>query len=373
MDQRSIELDQHTSYLPCQSALERMASYFQTKRLSAADLEAQYQILYDLVGASPTDTFVFTSSAAEAVSQVIWSVFAEVSRKEGKTQWIASCLEDAPTLQMLKRCEELGGAVKIAPVDQQGRLDIEKLQGLITPRTALISVTMAHGLTGVIQPIEELCRLTREKGILLHLDASYALGKTYFSFADSSADYLTFSGERLHGPKASGGLFAKKGRPLVPLILGGSEQGGLRGGPFDIPSFMGLAAAAHLGVLSMNVMGLEVARLRELFETEIVRRVPDAQVLFKDALRLPNTTAIEFPKVHADALLYILQGKGISPNQSGGYCQHLHSVIAAAGLMHYGALSFSLSRMTVQEEVICAAERIAEVVQQLQKVSEDLF
>jgi len=370
MEKGLIELDSHTESRPCQSSIERMTASFQER---APDLSLYTGQVYDLIGASPEDLFVFTSSGAEAVGQTIWSVFSEVSRKEGKTQFIASCIEDAPTLQMLKRCEELGCLVKIAPIDRDGRIDIAKLADLISPRTAMISVSMAQGLTGVIQPIEEICRLAKERGVLVHLDASYAVGKIYFSFAGSNADYLTFSGERIHSVQSSGALFAKKGRPLTPLILGGQSQNGLRGGSLDIPSLAAFGSAAGLATLSLDSMGLEGTRLRNFFEIELQKRIPSMKILFKDTPRLPNTTALVFPRVHAEALHYFLRRKGVHPNTGGSYCQHLHSVLASSGIEGISALSFSLSRMTSQEEILRAAALIGEQVQLLQKLSEDLF
>lgn len=363
MEKGILEFDSHTATRPCQGALERMNAYFE-RRLSPEDRAQLEEAIYDLAGASREDLFAFTASAAEAVGQVIWSVFTERSRKEGKTHFIASCIEDAPTLQMLKRCEDLGCTVKIAPVDKQGKIDLVKLNELITPRTALISIAVAHGLTGVIQPVEEICRIAKERGVLLHLDASYSLGKTVFSFAESSANYLTFSGERIHSVKASGGLFAKKGSPLIPFVLGAS---------FDFPSFAALSAAARFATLALDAMGLETARLRDLFESEIQRQIPDAQILFQDALRLPNTTAILFPRVHAEALFYFLKRKNMHPNSSGIYSQHLHSILASSGIQSESALSFSLSRMTSQEEVMRGAALICDVVKSLRAISEDLF
>lgn len=363
MEKGILEFDCHTATHPCQAALERMNGCFGT-RPNQEDREQMEEAIYDLAGASREDLFSFTASAAEAVCQVIWSVFSERSRKEGKTHFIASCIEDAPTLQMLKRCEDLGCTVKIAPVDGQGKIDLTKLSDLITPRTALISTAVAHGLTGVIQPIEEICRIAKERGVLLHLDASYSLGKTAACFSEIPADYLTFSGERIHSVKSSGGLFAKRGRPLLPFVLNAV---------FDFPTFAALSAAARFAHLSLDAMGLETARLRDLLESEIQRHVPDAQILFQDAARLPNTTAIIFPRVHAEALSYFLRRKGVHPNSCGTYCQHLHSVLASSGIQSESALSFSLSRMTTQEEVMRGSALIGDAVKSLRAVSEDLF
>lgn len=371
-----IYLDHHSATRPCSSAIDRMMPYLQEHwgALSAphkmgqdlaASLDARYQMLYGFAGADPKESFVFTSCGAEAVNQVLWSVFLESARKEGKTQFIASAIEDAPTLQMMKRLEELGCSVRIAPVDSSGKIDCGKLKELISKRTALISVTMAQGLTGVIQPYEEMIQIAKEHRVLIHLDASYAAGKIPLAFTEWGADYLTFSGDRIHALKSSGGLFAKAGSPLAPLIVGGGEQGGMRGGSFDIPSFMALSAAAQQAELYLDAMSLEVARLRDLFE-ELA--APTAKALFQESLRLPNVSALVFPKAHQEALIYLMNRKGLCASIGGSYAPHLSRL-----LEHLPdgerAVSFSLSRMTTEEEIVKAAAILKECAESLQAVS----
>ena len=361
-----IYLDHHSATPPCSHALERMAPYLQHRFGASfaphkmgqeliAELDTRYQMIYDLVGAKASDRFVFTSSGAEAINQVFWSVFVELARKERKTHFIISSIEDAPTMQCAKRLEELGCTVKIAPVNAQGQIDLSLLSQLINPRTSLISLTMAHGLTGVIQPVSEMIDIAKEKKVLLHLDATYAMGKFPLNF---DADYLTFSGDRMHSVKGSGGLFASEKAPLVPFILGGNEQAGLRGGSFDIPSFMALSAAAQQSLLYLDMMALEVVRLRDLFESVI-----EGRVLYQDVLRLPNTTLIAFENVHQEALLYFLNRKGVYATIGGSYSAHLSRIDETS-------VSFSLSRMTTEEEILRAAQIINEAVRALQVVSE---
>ncbi len=364
MEQRTIDLDHHTTARPCSSAIERMNLYFETPDLFDASRESLSRPIFDLVGASSEDTFSFTSSGAEAIGQVLNSVFLSVARKEGKTQFITSFIEDASLLETLKRLEGLGCFVKIAPVDGLGRIDVAKLKELITPRTALISVSMAQGLTGVIQPIEEIASLAKEKGIPLHIEASYAVGKIALFFASLEADYLTFSGEFFHSVSSSGAVFAKKGKNLLPFLFGRS---------LDTPSLAAFSAAAAFASLSLDTMGLEAARLRDLLETEVQEKIPGSHVLFKDSLRLPNTAAISFPRVHADALDYMLRRKGVHTNRGGVHCQHLSSLLSASGLAGDTALSFSLSRMTIESEVLDMVFILKEAVLELQRLSEDLF
>lgn len=369
-----IYLDHHSATRPCSSAIDRMMPYLQEYWAASsaphkmgqdlmAQLDARCQTLYGFAGADPKESFVFTSSGAEAANQVLWSVFLEKARKEGKTQFIASAIEDAPTLQMMKRLEELGCTVKIAPVGQDGRIDAGKLKEMISKRTALISVTMAQGLTGVIQPYEEIIGIAKESGVLVHLDATYAAGKIPLAFTEWGADYLTFSGDRIHALKSSGALFAKAGSPLAPLIVGGGEQAGMRGGAFDIPSFMALCAAAQQAELYLDAMSLEVARLRDKFE-ELA--APFATPLFQHSLRLPNVSVLVFPKAHQEALLYLMSRKGLCASIGGSYAPHLSRLIEADGER---AVSFSLSRMTTEEEIVQAASILKECAESLELVS----
>lgn len=350
MDQ--IYLDANLKTLPCIEAV----NVLNDESMVAHRLER----IYDLVGASKEDQFVFTSSGAEAVNQVLFSVFLNISRKTGKCHFITSVIEDAATMQMMKRLEELGCFVKIAPVNERGEIDVEQLKELINPRTALISITMAQGLTGVIQPVEEIQKIAQEKGVLLHLEASNALGKYYFTF---DADYLTFSGDRIHAPIGTGGLFAKKNAPLVPLILGNS---------LNTQALLSLSAACSQSALHLDAMSLEIARLRDRFEREIITHIPEAQILFKNTLRLPNTTVISFPFAHQEALHYFLRKKNILTVIGGHTMQHLYHLLICAKidpLTATCALSFSLNRFTTVEEINAAVIHIADTVKAIRSPS----
>lgn len=313
---------------------------------------APLEALYELVGAASNDRFVFTHSSAEAINQVLFSVFLEISRKTGKCHFITSALEDPPTLQMLQRLETLGCFVKIAPVNAKGEIDVAKLEELIGPRTALISICMAQGRTGVIQPVEEIALLAKKHKTLLHLEATHAAGKYRFSFAELGADYLTFSGKHFHAAPHTGGIFAKKSAPLVPLILGQEETS-------DTAALQTLCAAAQQALLFLDTFCLEMPRLRNKFEYEILARIPDTALLFADSLRLPNTTLITFPRAHQEALHFFLKQK------------NLHAALGPAN--DPCSLSFALTRMNTEQEILTAVKRISEAVQELRAISDGVF
>lgn len=354
-------LDNHSAAKPCSSALERMKPYLEDEWGASfaphqkGIEETHVETLYDFVGAKPDDRFYFASSGADAIQKLLDHLYLETSRKVGKTRYIASSLEDAPLLHALKRLEELGCHAHIAPLKKDGRVDLKQLEEAIDPRTALVSVSFADALTGVIQPIEEIAAVCREKGVLFHVDATYAAGKLPLEIA---GNYLTFAGDRMHGLKSSGALFAKGAVPFPAL-----------GSSVDVPSLAALSAAAQQATLSMDLMGLETARLRSRFEAGLLQEIPGAKALFADSLRLPNVSLFTFPAVHAEALLYTLHRKKVYATIGGVYHQHLHRILHACGCEEIGAVSFALSRYTTEEEIDFAIAKIGEAVRFLQMLS----
>lgn len=367
MEKRIVALNNHTETSVCQSALDQWVHLSQKDQISLSELNLRYQTIYDLLGSSYENDFIFTSSSAEAINQVFFSLFLEKARKEGRCHFIASCLEDAPTMQMLKRLEELGCYVKIAPVTKDGQIDLAILEKLISPRTAAISVKAADGLTGVIQPFEEIAQLAKEREVLFHLEASYAIGKIDLI----EADYVTFSGERIHSVKSSGGVMVKKGAPLTALILGGAEQKGLRGGPLDMASFVALSVAAQQALLFKDQISLETARLKNLLEDQLKERI-GAKIHFPQSLQLPNTSTIHFEGVHQEALHFLLKEQGIYTSLGGAFNQHLSSLLAASEIDGISTLSFSLSRMINEDDIFYAVGIICDSYHNLKKLSEDL-
>jgi len=296
-------------------------------------------VLFDLVG---NGNFTFTHSGAEAIASVHWTVFLEVARKTGKCHFITSAGEDAAMLQSLKRLEELGCFVKIAPLNEEGQIDVAKLKELISPRTALISISMAHALTGVIQPIEEIAAL----GVPVHVDASYALGKVVNPF--QHVDYLTFAGTPIHSIPGSGGIFSKG---LVIPIVPAKEP--------DPSALHALCKAALHLQLSMDTMNLEVARLRDRLESPF-------KSLFQNSLRLPNIALLDFPGIHQEMLHYALQRKNLFATFGGHQHPHLRNISPSA-------LSFTLSRYTTQDEIDRAIVILQETVASLKPLAEDLI
>lgn len=365
MQAKTLYLDNATCTRPSEQAIGRMlpfltdqwgvpsAPHRMGQRLYTA-IEEGYGNLYALLGASEKATMILTSSGAEAVNQVVQGVFHDVTRATGRNQFLTSMIDEAPAIMAMGRLETLGCVAKRVEVDQHGRVTTEAVADALSPRTALLSLSWASGLTGVIHPVAEIAALCRERGVLLHLDASHVLGKLFFDLEEVGADFLSFNGEVIHGPKGTGALYIRPGLTLSPLIAGGIGQAGLRGGELNVASLVGLGVACREALDARDLLCTEIARLRQKLEDGICAGYPEAHPLFRDAERVPHITAIAFPGIVDEALLYGLSRQGLCCSMGGGLFQQIALILEASGVASaykQSSLSFALSRATTEFEI----------------------
>ncbi len=339
-------------------------------------VERAYRSLYQLIGAKDEDAVLFTSSGPEAVNQVIHGVYHDVSREEGKNHFVTSWADEAPAIMAVGRLEQLGASGKMAEVDAHGVVTAKAIAEALTPRTALVSLSWANGLTGVVHPVEEIAKVCRERGVLFHVDATHVLGKWEVDVHDLGADFLTFNGDHLHAPKGTGALFIRNGITLSSLIQGGMEQAGGRAGALNVAGLVALGKAAEELQENNGFIAMEGARLRDKFEHDLLQAYPEAEVLFGEGERLPTVTTVAFPGIACDALLHGLSEEGVYASFGGGNFQRLSLLLQAAKIdktLSHTAISFSLSRETTEEEIFLAIERIAMCAKRLRKASEVLL
>lgn len=376
-----IYLDNITTTKPSAQSLQAALPFFESSfgavssphlmgQELSSQIEKSVQVVYDLFGAESDAQFVFTSSGAEAVTQVIHSVYREVVRKSGKNHFVTRSIDEAPAIFAISKLEEEECHLRMAIVSSHGYVTREAVEDAISPRTALVSMSIASALTGVLQPVEEIAALCKERGILLHLDVTHAVGKadTFFSHAD----FLTCNGEQFHAPKGTGILLAKKSAVLHPLIYGEGEQEWHRGGSFNMPLLAALGQASLEAGQHQNLYCTEVARLRALFEIGLVQAYPEAEVLFQDEERLPHCSVIAFPGIHSELLAFALSRKGVYACMGGGPFQQMEKVLKACQVeprLAMSALSFSLSKETQEAEIERAIILIADVAKRLRRVS----
>lgn len=382
-----IYLDNNTTTRPSDQAVAKMLPYLseQWGIPSSPHLIGQQLIpaveealkgIYALIGAKVTDEVIFTSSGAEGINHVILSTYFDVTVHTGKNQFITSSIDEAPAIMAIGRLEQLSCIGKMAPADKNGRITAQAIAEEMTPRTALVSVAWANSLTGVINPIEEIAAICKERGVHLHVDASHVLGKVFLNWGEIPFQFLTFNGQSIHAPSGTAGLFIRADTKCSPFILGGIEQGGHRAGTYSVAGLVALGQAAREAIDAYDFICTEVARLRRKFEEGIAARVPDTVIFFQTQERLPNCTAIAFPGVANEALLYLLNRKGVYASIGGGAYQQIGLVLTASGIdpiLAHTALSFSLSRETTEDELERAIEIIADCVQHLRKISHTIM
>ena len=371
-------LDTHTATKPFSSAVEAMLPFFKEHWGSALSphqmgqelgsvLNKATESILDSLGAKPEDRFYFFSSSAEAITHLYHSHYFDTIRHTGKNHILTTNIEEAPVLMSLKRLEELGCNGKILPVNEQGQLTKEILEEALRPRVSLLSVSWANGLTGVVHPIADLAESCRACDVCLHVDASYVIGKLYFRFEDLPIDFLTFDGSLIHAPKGTACLLVKEKTPLS------SPFSSMMGVP--VGAIVALSKALEEGAQFFDHVCLETVRLRDKLEKGILKGFPGAKVVLHSADRLPNSTAIIFPGIVSDALLFLLHRKGIYASLGGGHCQKLSHILIACGIdetLAQCGLSFSLSYETKEEEIDYAIQTVVESAHKLAKLSGQL-
>lgn len=335
-----------------------------------------YKALYALIGAKESARVILTSSGAEAVNHVIAAAYRDVTLKTGKNQFLTSKTDEAPAVMAVSHLEPFGCVGKSIDVNSQGLVTAKNLSDCLSPRTCLVSLSWANGLTGTIQPAAEIAEICQERGVLFHLDATHVLGKLFYELEEIRPDFLTFNGDQLHGPKGTGVLYIRESVRCSPFIFGGADQGGMRAGGLNMAAMAGLATASREALECLDLLCTETARLRNKLENEILKGLPNARVCFKSQERLPHCTAILFPGIANEALLFALNRKGVGACIGGGNFQQLGLMLACCGIeeaLAHSAVSFSLSRYTTEDEIDRAASIVVEAAKQLGSLSERIF
>lgn len=378
-----IYLDNSTTARPSEQAVNAMMPYLTSQWGSPMAphqkgqelfpaMKGFYQSLYAFIGAKESDQVILTSSGAEAVNHVISSVYRDVTLKMGKNQFLTSKGDEAPAIMAITHLEPLSCVGKMVEVNSRGGVTPEAVADCLSPRTALLSLSWANGLTGTIQPVVEIAELCRARGVRLHLDATHVLGKLFFDLEEIKPDYLTFNGEQLHAPKGTGVLYIRQGVHCSPFIFGSADQGGMRAGGLNVAALAGMATAAQEALESRDLLCTETARLRNKLEQGILKGLPQTKICFKKQERLPHCTSLLFPGIANEALLFMLNRRGVCASIGGGNFQQLSLLLSCSGIeeqLTHSAVSFSLSRYTTESEVDRAITSILESAKALYTLS----
>lgn len=330
-------------------------------------VEAARRQVAALVGAAAHD-IVFTSGATESNNLAIKGA-ARCDPRRNEIVTVAT--EHICVLESCASLQAQGACVTVLPVDGHGLIDLDRLAGALTDKTALVSVMAVNNEIGVIQPLAEIGRICRERGVLFHTDAAQAAGKIALDVEAMQIDLLSLSGHKLYGPMGIGALYRRRSlnRRLSPLFDGGGQERGLRSGTLPLPLCVGLGAACEIASAEMTADTLRVAALRDAMLAGLRRRLPDIRLNGDAAARIAGNLNIAFPGVDAEDLMMALPDVALS---SGAACSSASLepsyVLRALGLDEAQArssLRIGIGRFTTAPEVDRAAARIADEVGRL--------
>lgn len=314
---------------------------------------------------------VFTASGTEANHLAI---LGALGVRPGKFHVVVSAVEHPANLSLCEHLESEGIRVSRVPVDSEGRIDLMGLERLICDETALVSVMWANNETGVLLPVEEIARIAKAKGALLHVDAVQAVGKLPIDLMNISIDLLSLSGHKFHGPKGAGALFVRKRQRLQPMLFGHQERG-RRGGTENVPAIVGLGVACAIAAQDLETKVATMAALRDRFENGVLQRFPFASINGGMATRVCNTSSVRFGEMEGEAILDRLDKSAICAS-SGAACTAGGSapshVLSAMGLSEAEALAtirFSLSRYSTEKEIDQVLDTLGSIIKHMNAVA----
>ncbi len=336
--------------------------------LSDGALVAAREQVAALVGCTPAE-IVFTSGGTESLNHAfrgVWEAFPT------RRHLVATAVEHPAVRALVLWWKAQGGEVTDAGVDGEGRLDLVGLERAVRPDTALVAVMAANNESGVLFPVDEAARIAKAKGALFLVDATQAMGKVPVDATAWGVDLLALSGHKFHGPKGTGLLMIRRGLRLKPLMVGGSQERGRRGGTENVPGIVGLGKAAELARLRLPEMD-RVRRLRDAFELHLLTEIPEVRIHGAEAERLPNTCLVGFAGLEGEALQLILGEQGVCVS-TGSACStgmrepsHVLRAMGVPGPYARGTVRFSLGRGTQEPEMEKVRELLPALVAALRE------
>lgn len=330
------------------------------------------QTIADILKAKSNE-IIFTASGSEADNLAIRGI-AKAYKHRGK-HIITSTIEHPAVKNTFMDLMEDGFEITMVPVDENGVMIMDEFKKALREDTILVSVMHANNEVGSFQPIEEIAKITKERKIIFHVDAVQTMGKVEIYPEKMGIDLLSFSGHKFHAPKGIGVLYKRDGVRLARIITGGNQEGKRRPGTSNVPYIVGLAKALQMAVANMKEEWNREETLRDYFEEEVSKRIPEIKINGKGARRLPGTSSITFKYLEGESMLLNLSLKGIAVS-SGSACSsdslqpsHVLLAMGVPAEFAHGTLRFSLSKYTTKEEIDYTIESLVEIIGKLRELS----
>ncbi len=381
-----IYMDYHATTPVDPRVIEAMLPYFNAKFGNAASRSHSFgwtaeeavniarERVAALIGAKNPKEIVFTSGATESDNLAIKGI-AEFLHEKGN-HIITTVIEHKAVLDTCKRLEKQGYEVTYLPVGTDGLVDPDEVAKAITDKTILVSVMLANNEVGTVQPIAEIGKITRSRGVLLHSDAVQGIGKVPFDVEAFQVDLASITAHKMYGPKGVGALYVRRSRPRVRLTAqmdGGGHEFGMRSGTLNVPGIVGFGKAAEIMKAEGASESERVKRLRDRLLGKLEAQLEEIQVNGHREKRLPHNLNLSFSFVEGEALLMAIKDVACS---SGSACTSaslepsyvLHAMGIGDDLAH-SSIRFGLGRWTTEEEVDYVAELVTAKVKKLREMS----
>ncbi|MGH7294421.1 MAG: IscS subfamily cysteine desulfurase [Polyangiaceae bacterium] len=381
-----IFMDNHSTTPVDPRVVETMIPYFTTKFGNAASRNHQFgweaeeavdyarERIAKVIGAKDSKEIVFTSGATESDNLAIKGV-AEFYKDKGN-HIITPVTEHKAVLDTCKRLEKDGVQVTYLPVAKDGLVDPDDVKKAITDKTILVSVMLANNEIGTVQPIAEIGKITRDKGVLLHTDAVQGIGKVDFDVQKMNVDLASITAHKIYGPKGIGALYVRRSKPRVRLVAqmdGGGHERGMRSGTLNVPGIVGLGMACEIARLEMAEEAAKLSAMRDRLKKKLESNLDFIHVNGSMEHHLPGNLNMSFIHVEGESLLMGINDIAVS---SGSACTSAtlepSYVLKALGLgddVAHSSIRFGLGRFNTQAEVDYVADKVVDVVQKLRELS----
>jgi len=380
-----VYMDNHATTPVDPRVLEAMLPYFNEKFGNAASrnhsfgwsaeeaVENARAQIARLINATPKE-IIFTSGATESDNLAVKGI-AEMYREKGN-HIITQVTEHKAILDTCKRLEKYGFEVTYLPVEKDGRINLDDLRRAITPKTILITIMYANNEIGVVQPIEEIGKIAKEKGVFFHVDGVQAVGKIPVDVQKDNIDLLSISAHKFYGPKGVGALYVRRRNPRVQLsaiIDGGGHERGMRSGTLNVTSIVGFGKACELATNEMAAESERLRRLRDRLKEGLFAELDELYINGSMTHRLPHNLNCSFAYVEGESLLMGINDVAVS---SGSACTSAtlepSYVLKALGVgedLAHTSIRFGLGRFNTEEEVDYVVSRVVETVNRLRELS----
>ena len=356
----------------CKDIYGNASSIHQFGRPARKAIDGARAGVADLLGAASAEEVIFTSGGTESDNFAIKGVVHALRSKGNHI--ITTAIEHQAVLNTCKFLEKEGCKVTYLSVDKHGIINLDELKRAITDKTILITVMYANNEIGTIEPIEEISKIAKEKGVYFHTDAIQAVGKLAFKVKDINADLLSMSGHKIYGPKGIGAVYIKKGTKIMQEMHGGHHEMNKRAGTENVPGIVGLGEAAKLAKKEIPEED-KIKDLRDYLYKGITSNIEDVRLNGHPEKRLPNTLNISFTYLEGESIILNLDMEGIAVS-TGSACtsgtlepSHVLTAMGVDAVNTQGSVRFSLGRYNTKEDMDYVIETLPPIIKRLRTMS----